>query len=356
MEVIVFITNSCLTALICVCEQCYFGFRCQFSTKGLSLSLDIILGSHIRQNTGISEQTTIVRVSIALSIITISLALVNSSLTFLTFQMQTARDVGCGLYLFVSSFTSLITISILTIKFWLLFFSQVGSIDNPSFLYIQCVSFDFLIRIFLSINDWLDSCVSFDRALNAYQGVLFNKAKSKRIAKWMIFGVFILAIVTHIHDPISRYLGDDEEEKRTWCLSGYSSARQIFDWIVNIIHISLPFLINFFSALLIIKSVTQTRSKIHKRQSYKQILMEQFQQHKHLLISSLILFLLNIPRLIISLLSGCMKSPRNPWLHLMGYFISFIPSISTSIVFVLPSETYREYLRKSINRFRRRRK
>jgi hypothetical protein len=73
-----------------------------------------------------------------------------------------------------------------------------------------------------------------------------------------------------------------------------------------------------------------------------------------LIIWSLILLILNIPRLIISFLSGCMKSPRNPWLHLIGYFISFIPSVLTFIVFVLPSETYKEQLQKSINHFRRR--
>jgi hypothetical protein len=269
--------------------------------------------------------------------------------------MKNVRDVGCSLYLFVSSITSLITISIMMIKFWILLFLQMGSINNRSLIYIQCISLDFLIRIFVSINDWLTSCVSLDRSVNAYQGIYFNKEKSKKIAKWMILSVFILSICTHIHDPISRYLGDDEEEKRTWCLTGYSPILQIFDWIVNIIHISFPFLINLLSALLIIKYVTQTRSKVLKNQTYKEVLIEQFRQHKHLIISSLIIFILNIPRLIISLLSGCMKSPRNPWLYLIGYFISFMSSVSTFMVFVLPSETYRQQLKKSINRFRCRR-
>ncbi len=62
----------------------------------------------------------------------------------------------------------------------------------------------------------------------------------------------MMSICTHIHDPIYRYLGDDEEEKRTWCLTRYSLIPQIFDWIINIIHVSFPFLINFFSALLFV--------------------------------------------------------------------------------------------------------
>jgi uncharacterized membrane protein (DUF485 family) len=106
--------------------------------------------------------------------------------------------------------------------------------------------------------------------------------------------------------------------------------------------------------LVIIRCIAQTRSKLEKKRTYKQILLEQLQQHKYLFISALILFVLTIPRLIISFLSGCMKSPRNPWLHLIGYFISFIPSVLTFVVFVLPSETYKEQLQKSVNRFRRR--
>jgi hypothetical protein len=137
---------------------------------------------------------------------------------------------------------------------------------------------------YATINDWVHSCVSFDRAFSVYKGIHFNKAKSKIMAKWIVLFVFILSICTHIHDPIYRYLSDDEEVKRTWCLTQYSSVLQIVDWAVNIIHISFPFLINFFSALLIIKSLTQTRSKIHTKQTYKQILIEQLREHKHLII------------------------------------------------------------------------
>jgi hypothetical protein len=101
--------------------------------------------------------------------------------------------------------------------------------------------------------------------------------------------------------------------------------------------------------------VARTHSITRKQKTYRQHLRQEFHQQKHLIISPIILVILAFPRLIISFLSGCMKSPRNPWLHLIGYFISFIPSALTFMVFVLPSETYKEQLRKSVNRFRRRR-
>jgi hypothetical protein len=53
-----------------------------------------------------------------------------------------------------------------------------------------------------------------------------------------------------------------------------------------------------------------------------------------------------------------MKSPNNSWLFLFGYLISFLPSIMTFIVYILPSKTYKDQfdivVKKTIGRFRRR--
>ncbi|UJR12620.1 hypothetical protein I4U23_016795 [Adineta vaga] len=52
---------KCPTPSICGCRQCSFGRRCQFSTTGATLSLDIILGYHIQPRTGISQQSIIIK-------------------------------------------------------------------------------------------------------------------------------------------------------------------------------------------------------------------------------------------------------------------------------------------------------
>jgi hypothetical protein len=188
--------------------------------------------------------------------------------------------------------------------------------------------------------------------LNISRGVYFNKIKSKQIAKWIIIIILLLTICTHIHDPIHRHLIDDKEEQRIWCVTKYSSFLKIYDLILNVIHFSVPFSINCISAVIVIVIAARTRSNAQKKLSYKQLLLEQFQHHKHLLISSLILIVLGVSRLIFSFLSGCMKSARDSWFYLIGYFISFIPPISTLIVFILPSDTYKKELISAINRFR----
>ncbi|CAF1690682.1 unnamed protein product, partial [Rotaria sp. Silwood1] len=198
----------------------------------------------------------------------------------------------------------------------------------------------------LSSGDWLNACVAIERAFTAIQGLNFNKSKSKYIAKCVLPIIFLLIIISYIHDPISRELFDDEDESRIWCIVYYSSKLKIFDTFINIFHFLTPFIINFLSALIIITKVFKTRTKIQKNLKHKTLIYAEIKRHKHLLIAPCVLIILALPRLIISLLSRCMESARDPWLFLAGYYVSFLPSLLIIVVFVLPSEKYKdEFLR-----------
>ncbi len=74
-----------------------------------------------------------------------------------------------------------------------------------------------------------------------------------------------------------------------------------------------------------------------------------YHQHKHLIFSSIILAILVLPRLVISFISSCMKLARDPKLYFTGYFISFIPSLLTCFIFVLPSKMYKKEFNNTIN-------
>ncbi|CAF1234211.1 unnamed protein product [Rotaria sp. Silwood1] len=342
---------KCPTSTVCVCQDCYYGSRCQFSTKGSILSLDTIFGYQIRPNVNISRQPYVVKIVLAATVFIFILGIINSLLSFLTFQRKNSRTVGCGIYLFVSSITSIIMLCILIFKVWLLLMLQIGSIKNRMFMYIQCMCIDFLLRCLLSINDWLCAWIAVERAVNIFQGIHFNKVKSKQNAKWIIWITFLFNIISHIHDPMHRYLVDDLDEQRTWCMTKFSSLLQMYDWYMNIFHFSIPFSINFISTIIIIIFSTRIRSATQQKHTYIQLLREQIQQYKHLIISPSILVLIGVPRLIISFLFGCMKTARNSWFYLIGYLISFIPTMLTFFLFVLPSEIYKKELINSIKHF-----
>jgi hypothetical protein len=181
-------------------------------------------------------------------------------------------------------------------------------------------------------DQWLTACLAIERAFITIKGISFDrKKKTKWIAKWAIIGLVFVTLSTAIHDPIDRRLFDEDnnEEKRIWCI--------------------LLFILNLISAIIIVVMNARRRATVQTQQTYKQILNEQFQQQKNLLIGPSALIILGIPCLIISIASGCMKSISDPWLFLVGYFISLIPPTTTFIIFVLPSTTYKQAFHKALS-------
>jgi hypothetical protein len=168
---------------------------------------------------------------------------------------------------------------------------------------------DYFLRCLLAMIDWLNACVAIERIFHAIKGIHFDKKKSKFFSRWIILSLIILILLSLIYDPIYRRLIDDLEDKRTWCIIQYSySDLQIFTSIINLI----PFSINILSSFIIIIVVARLRLSARTQYSYKQYLREQCFHHKHLLISPIVLVILSLPRLIISFLSGCIKSIHNP--------------------------------------------
>ncbi len=350
---------ECPTRSICMCLPCFHGTHCQFSTSGIGLSLDAILGYHIAPHLNLIHQPFIIKMSLALTIIFLVAGLINGILSIMTFRNKPVREVGCGLYLLGSSITTLLTMIMFGLKFLILLLAQMTIVSNRSFLSVQCYSIDIILRVCLHMDQWLNACVATERAYTTIKGAHFNKKKSKQTAKNVIIILLIINIATSIHDPISRRLIDeksnenDDTMKRTWCIATYSSSLQIYNSIINTLHFLGPFIINLISALILIIKKSRQQANMHTRRPYRKILREQFQQHKHLLTAPIVLVILALPRLIITFVSKCTKSSDDAWLFLTGYFISFIPPMLTFVVFILPSKFYTKEFHKSVEQFKR---
>ena len=340
---------TCPSSMLWVSQECFFGSRCQFNSKGYSLSLDFILGYQIRQRLPFKQQATSVKVSLAVIVLLFVLGVINGTLSILTFQDKNARKLGTGLDLFTTSIISICVTVIFTLKFCLVVLSQRGTITRRSILNLSCVSVDMLLDKLISLTGWLHAAVAIERVVTIIQGVRFDGPKSTRMARKFILCLVIFVTLTKIHDPLHRELVDDLDEQRTWCVASYVSEIQFYNSIVTIGHFLFPFVINLSSAVIIIVKITHIRFKAGKQTTYQTELRE----HGHLLISPLVLVILALPRLIISFTTGCMKSTRDPWLLLFGYFIACVPSNLTFVIFVLTSDTYKRQFVQTVNENRR---
>jgi hypothetical protein len=208
------------------------------------------------------------------------------------------------------------------------------------------------------MDQWLNACVASERAYTIIKGASFSKKKSKRTAKFVIILLVIVIAGTSIHDPISRDLIDEESNddvdnvKRTWCIVNYGSILKFYNSMINTIHFFGPFIINMISTIIVITKKSRQQANIHKQRAYKEILIEQLKQNKHLLTAPIVLVILALPRIIITFVSKCMKSTDDVWLFLVGYFISFVSPMLTFTIFILPSKFYKKEFRKSVVQFR----
>ncbi|CAF0974745.1 unnamed protein product [Adineta ricciae] len=361
-------TNVGLQRIVDDTTYCYVGGACNTQVKSIGLTLDDILRLEIKRNMTIHEQTFAIRISAAFSIIMLTTGVVSSFSTMLTFQNASSRTVGFSLYLLASSATSLLTITIFSIKFWFVILTQMDTSVSFSVLQGGCKLIETVLKLFFYWDAWLNACVAMERAVSVYKGVGFDKEKSKRFARWIIFILPIAIMGTIIHEPLYRHIFRHEitkdvfadEETFTssvdvtdtlfWCITTYPQSLQDYNTSILFIHLLGPFSINLLSSLFIIFRSARRRADAQRQQTYRQHLREQWKEHKQLVVSPIILVLLSTPRLVISLLSGCIGVSHYTWLYLCGYFISFTPSILVFIVFVLPSNSYRKAFKESFFR------
>ncbi|CAF1418907.1 unnamed protein product [Adineta steineri] len=355
-----FVLNSCVENH----DECVIGGSCNVQIKGIGITLDDILRYEIKRNMTLKNQPLLLKMSVVLTNVMFLMGLINGILSLLTFQNADLRKVGCGIYLLASSITSLLTIFMFTIKFWFVLLIQMNSSINLSVRRGGCISIEPLLKLFLYFDTWLNACVAIERAIHVYQGIHFNKEKSKRLARWIIFILPFCITATIIHEPLHRdifehQVKDDLDktkiiERNSWCAIQYSRAVQDYNTAILFVHLIGPFIANLFSALFIIFGTARQRSLAQTSQNYIAHIREQLSEHKQLVISPAILLILSIPRLIISLLSGCVKVSDKPWLYLSAYFISFTPAILVFVVFVIPSKLYRKTLKQSLSTWQRR--
>lgn len=352
-------SKRCPQRSMCRCPSCFYGRLCQLSTRGFGLSLDAILGYHIIPNVSLTNQSSIVQFSLAFIILFMIIGLVDGIICLMTFTNKSVHQVGSGLYLVVSSVTTLLTTIMFGLKSFILIFAQMGLISNRTFLQIQCSSVDFLVQVCLSFNQWLYVCIAVERTIITMKGTSFNMKKSRRAAKFVIMIILFVIIGSFLHDPFHRHLSDeknnddddDNATKRIWCIVRYTPNWQRYSSFMFTFHFHGPFLINLISSILLITHKSHQQVLLHPNRSRRDILREQYRLHNHLLVAPVVLVILGVPRLIIASISKCMKSSDDSWLFLIGYFISFLPSMLTSVLFIIPSGFYRKEFHKSLTRF-----
>jgi hypothetical protein len=350
----------CPTTSLCLCEPCSFGSICQFSTDGYVLSLDAILGSHIRPNgTSLLHQTQVIQITVSILSILLVFGGVFNAFTVGTFSQRIAREVGCGLYLFVSSFLGLLTMITLMCKIIVLLYTDQSN--------VSCSLTEFLLKWLPTSCEWMNACVAVERTLAVIYQTAFSRSESKRVSKWI--GTSVLVFVGIICSPelIFRRMKHDNQDDRFWCVltinAGQPTLRTMYT-VSNIFLFLFPVIINLISGVVIVMGTLNSKARTkrnpipaitnttNRRINKKRCgaLQQQIMKHKHILIGPVLLALLSLPRLIFTFIFVCTKLDERPFLNIFGYLLGFLPSMAVFFAFILPSQAYRTALSSFVKR------
>jgi hypothetical protein len=345
---------TCPSTKICLCPNCFFGDRCQFYAKGLGSTLDEILGYEIKPNTLLSKQPVTVKVGAAVTMSIFMIGITNSILAIIIFSRKKPQEVGCGIYLLASSITSLIIMILFALKFWFLFYSHQDVNGQQRIIQGNCFGLEPLLKVFLYLDSWLNACVAIERIVSIFQGINFNKNRSRRVARCITILLFLIVPSLLIPQFIYLDIFNDETEERSWCVVKYAPWLQTYNSILIFFHYFAPLSINIFSAIFIIIVSALQRAHTQRDRRFWVHFKSKLQQHKHMLMSSAIIVCLTLPYLIISIKLDCKKSSNLFWFYFIGYFLSFLPATFVFMIFVLPSSLYKQELTELIAYIRRR--
>ncbi|CAF1323160.1 unnamed protein product [Didymodactylos carnosus] len=267
-----------------------------------------------------------------------------NTLSIITFYQPKCGEVGCGIYLLITSIIGQLSLVVFGIKFLYLLLTQMNNLSTAR---MNCTVMEFLLKFLPTITHWINAFVSIERTSMVLSGLKFKKKSSKTAAKIIIPLIVTFSFITTIHSLFNYHIINDPRiNGRTWCVITFRNKYlEMYNSIINIMHLVTPFTINLSSAFIIVHSSKIKSIAIHS--NYISTLHQQINAYKHLIISPIVLVLLTLPTLIFAFLFTCIteiKSWQN-YLIIIGYFISFIPQMATFLIYVLPSTTYMDELK-----------
>jgi hypothetical protein len=348
---------------VCLCSKCSFGSFCQFASGNYFITLDMLIGIEMKTGeTSFNQQSTIIHLTLMFLLIILLISLIFNTLSIFVFSNKELRQVGCDLYLLYLTIVSQIGLILLFLRFIYMIIIQMYTIDNLLFIQISCISLEYSLRLIPSLFDWLTVCISIERAYTVFKDVQFTKLialKTLKYSRWIILIVFLLNILTTLHRPFYLVLVDeltlnDEPAGHPCCVLDLASTSwNIYEKIINICHLIIPFILNLLSMIGFISHKTkfELKSGIRKNKDTRIfIIKEQLLKYKPLTISPIVILILEIPRFVLTFILACIDHPWQRYVYLTGYFISFLPLTGVLFIYILPSPKYKNELQKVVKK------
>jgi len=326
--------------------DCYHGPLCQFTTTSYGLPLDALIGQRTLSHHKLTQQPFVIKFSFGVFISMTIMGLLLNTLSVITMLgPQRTLESGCSFYILYSSILGQISLFSFLAKYIHLLTSQINMTTSHLF---PCVFFEYAIRVLPSICDWLNSFVSMDRAASVLFFEHFTKKRSIKLAKIIIPFLSLLICLSLLHDPLHRkIIIDPRASGRSWCVVNYNNTRlETYDVFLTLTNYIAPFACNIIAAAAILFYTARSKS-VTGHAAFNVTFRKQFFLYKHIIVGPISAVLVAAPRLVFVFWFRCLTTVEN-WESnalLTGYLISFIPQMSSFLLYVIPSKKFKTDLK-----------
>ena len=304
------------------CAPCFYGPYCQFSTVYYGFTtLQMFLCS-------------IESIPLSGILLVLFLGTLWNTLGIGTFCQSRTREMGTGVY-----------------RLWISIVGQLGLMVVVLHLLLEkhhkpalgCFLLEYLRKALHGLYDSLTACTAVERTVVILQGISFNKASSRRVAKLLVPVLILYHFLNILDEPFHRRLIFSSSQ--SWCRLDFpNDVLRQYHSAINILHFLVPYLINLCLPVVWLVTLVKQKSTLNQTASIWTNLKKVLGSYKYTLISCFTLVLLNTPRFLTMFTFTCIESQWQNTAYLLAYLISLVPMVITVFIFVLPSPTSRPVL------------
>lgn len=291
------------------------------------------------------------------------MAIPNSLFSFVTFRRPTCLRNGVGHYLLCLSLVNQITLALLLARLIHIILGLMIHSPYPTVSDIVCKVLNYSLSCFTRASLWLGTFVALERV---YTTVFLTGQwfKQPHIARRLMLITFLVILVSAVYELIfTRSFSSMDERTGVICVTEFPLKQQflstILHQIISMGHFLVPLVINLCCTCTIIGVVIRTKMNLHGRKTQakgnahknhpgRSILREVLNENKELIARPTItlipsLFsLFSMPLFIVALSLACQNLEQHPlrYLLLTFYFLTFIPSNITFLLYIYPSSFY----------------
>jgi hypothetical protein len=338
---------------ICRCPRCMYGALCEFRMDRLSFSFESLLmldlnsrTSTIHYNSSGSNQfhsTYSVWIYLTVSGIMAIVGLVSNIYTHLNLISNSSSQSIMPRYIRLTAFTNQMTLICLLIQIIYIILNQYHILDQSQINLLFCKSSSYIFNCFSYTSKCYTTLLSITRAWNVRQLRIIRKYSRKQLV-WPVVILLIIFLFNGTEIIFHRLVTDPRKSKNLVCTVEYTNSvwritEIIFRFLIHIV----PFILNLFSVMIIIRTVAQSKANIHRSTFFSEI-WKQIKHYREQLLCPILTIICSTPQLLMTLIVKCYEWNNVYYRTLMivMHFVSFIPQVLTYYLFVQSSKTYKK--------------